>query len=59
MGTDNKEIAKSIKDRNDNVHGAPELVWDEERGILIAVNPDEAKRSGLPAVSETASDVFY
>ncbi|NLZ72458.1 MAG: hypothetical protein GX905_01355 [Bacteroidales bacterium] len=59
MGTDNIDIADAIKDQNDDVHGAPELVFDEESQTLIAVPAGKAKDTGLPEVTSLGTDVFH
>ncbi|MDR1224071.1 MAG: hypothetical protein LBL07_14515 [Tannerella sp.] len=59
MGTDNRDIAKIIKDQHDNVHGAPELVFDDDSQNIIAVPAGKAKDTGMPEVTPMGTDVFY
>lgn len=59
MGTDSRDISKIIKDQNDNRHGAPELVFDDESQNIIAVPAGKAKDTGMPEVTSMGTDVFY
>ena len=56
--TDSKTIAQVIKAQHENLRNAPELVWDDEKQIFITVPAGEAKKTGLPPATETATDVF-
>jgi hypothetical protein len=59
MGTESGDIAKIIKDQNDNNHGAPELVFDDESQNIIAVPAGKAKDTGMPEVTQMGTDVFH
>lgn len=59
MGINSQEITNIIKSQNDNAHGAPELVFDDDSQNLIAVPAGKAKETGLPEVTQMGTDVFY
>ncbi len=59
MSTDSRDIAKIIKNQNDKVSGAPELVFDEDTQTLVAVPAGRAKETGMPEVTDMGTDVFY
>ena len=59
MATDSKDITRIIQEQNDNMYGAPELVFDDESQNIIAVPAGKAKDTGMPEVTSMGTDVFY